>query len=134
MSRTTPDEHPPTCSDDYLEECRKALSEEQAASLSATDHWRHVDREKAHSDWDALYRKLAAIIDTAAPTSAEAQELIREHYLVASRFYVPSKAAYIGMSLFYASNDAMRDFHNQYHPEMVRFLGPAILEYAERQL
>jgi hypothetical protein len=134
MNDTTRNPDPTTWSEKRLDHCRRALSEEQAVSLAATEQWAHVDRAKAHADWASLYARIAEIIGDAAPASDRAQALVHEHYLIASRFYVPSRLAYVGMSLFYAENDDMRDFHNQFHPRMVRYLGAAIPEYAQRTL
>ncbi|WP_260148818.1 TipAS antibiotic-recognition domain-containing protein [Streptomyces sp. PanSC9] len=44
----------------------------------------------------------------------------------------PSREAYVGMSLFYAEDEAMRAFHDSYHPGMVEFLGAAIRVFAEQ--
>ncbi|MFI1654820.1 hypothetical protein ACH4ZU_07745 [Streptomyces sp. NPDC020472] len=36
------------------------------------------------------------------------------------------------MSLFYAEDEAMRAFHDSYHPGLVGFLGAAIRVFAEQ--
>ncbi|MFF9158440.1 TipAS antibiotic-recognition domain-containing protein [Streptomyces sp. NPDC014846] len=70
---------------------------------------------------------------TAAPCRDEQiQELVRRHFDIVSRFYTPSREAYVGMSLFYAEDEAMRAFHDSYHPGMVEFLGAAIRVFAEQ--
>ena len=125
--------HPPA-SPNYLYECREALSAEQARSLSATNNWAHVNREQVHADWDALYKELAPLIGRRAPDSVEVQALIRRHYSLVSRFYVPSRDAYIGMSLFYGENQAMRSFHDSHHSSMVDFLAEAIPVFARKHL
>jgi hypothetical protein len=33
---------------DYLQECRVALSSEQARPLAETDNWSHVDKQQVH--------------------------------------------------------------------------------------
>ena len=119
---------------DYLQECRVALSAEQALSLSETAHWAHVDKAKVHSDWDALYKRLAPLLQNLFASAPEVQTLMEEHYEIVSRFYAPSKLAYIGMSIFYAENTDMANFHNAYHPNMVAFLAEAIPIYAEANL
>lgn len=121
-------------SEEYLNQCRDALSREQSQSLAATDGWKHVDKEQVHKDWDTLYKELAPLIDRSRPDDVQVQGLVDRHYSIARRFYVPSKEAYIGMSLFYHSNKDMRDFHNGYHPDMVEFLGSAMKSYAEENL
>jgi hypothetical protein len=118
----------------YFQECRDALATEQAASLSATDNWSHVDKNKVHQDWDVLYKELSPLIQDSDPTSPEVQSLIERHYKILSRFYTPSKQAYIGISLFYEENEDMRNFHNAYHPAMVSFLGIAIQHYSHQYL
>jgi len=115
---------------DYLEQCRQALQEEQTRSLSATNNWAHVDRNKVHADWDTLYKQLIIHIDHTAVTDSKVQELIAQHYQIACRFYMPSKEAYIGMALFYQENADMNTFHLHYHPKLVEFLGDAIYHYA----
>ena len=117
---------------DYQEKCRQALEEEKNRSLAATNNWAHVDRAKVHADWDTLYKQCATLIDTSATTDSTVQELIAQHYQIASRFYTPSKEAYIGMALFYEENADMKKFHNQYHPRLVEFLGNAICHYASK--
>ncbi|MFF7994990.1 TipAS antibiotic-recognition domain-containing protein [Kitasatospora xanthocidica] len=116
----------------YEDECRRSLAEEQAKSLAETDNWEHVDRPRVHQDWDALYREIAARLDTSRPGDPHIQELVRRHFDIACRFYTPSMRAYVGMALFYAEDDAMREFHNAYHPWMVEFLGEAMRTFAER--
>ena len=119
---------------DYLEQCRQALQIEQSASLAASDNWAHVDRGQVHADWDALYKKLASHISTTAVNDAAVQSLMSEHFAIATRFYTPSKLAYIGMGIFYRENADMATFHNAYHPEMVNYLGDAMVVYADQQL
>ncbi len=118
-------------SSEFLSQCRSALSAEQKKSLADTANWSHVDRPQVHADWDALYKKLSAILDDSSPSTPDVQAIIAQHYSIACRFYVPTKEAYIGMALFYEENENMRDFHNSYHPRMVNFLGQAIYVYAQ---
>jgi hypothetical protein len=59
--------------------CRSALAAEQAASLAGTDDWSHVDRQQVHSDWDALYRALAAARDDSEVSSPAVQEMRTFH-------------------------------------------------------
>ena len=119
---------------EYLEQCRLALTTEQAKSLAETENWSHVDKQQAHVDWDLLYKDLSSLIDEASPSSSEVQPLMARHYSIASRFYSPSREAYIGMGLFYRDNPDMKAYHNAYHPKMVDFLGEAIYAYAQRNL
>jgi hypothetical protein len=122
-------------SDGDAQACRQALAAEQAASLATTAGWSHVDREQVHSDWDVLYRTLAvAARDGALPSQPHIQDLIAEHYMIACRFYVPSREAYIGMSLFYGENLEMRTFHNGFGPDLVAFLSQAMQHYARHEL
>ncbi len=119
---------------DYLQACRDALAQEQAASLAATNGWAHVDRNQVHADWDEIYRALAQDLGRRSPDDEGTQELILRHYGIAGRFYTPSREAYIGMALFYRDNDDMRSFHNGYHDNMVEFLVEAIASFAKHQL
>ena len=102
--------------------------------MAITNVWSHVDKEKVHADWDLLYRQLAPLVGICAPGSDEVQRLIAQHYGIASRFYVPSREAYIGLGMFYRENPAMRQFHNSYHPLMAEFLEMALREYALNNL
>lgn len=111
-----------------------ALAAEQAASLAGTDDWSHVDRQQVHSDWDALYRALAAARDDSEVSSPAVQELMAQHHALACRFSVPSTSAYIGMSLFYGENPERRTFHNGYGPDLVDFLSEAMQLFAQRNL
>lgn len=119
---------------EYLAQCRNALHAEQTKSLSATNNWSHVDKPQVHADWDALYKKLATMLDSSQPAAPAIQAIMAQHYAIAARFYVPSREAYIGMGLFYNDNNDMKNFHNAYHPNMVEFLGEAIYVYAQRNL
>jgi len=121
-------------SEEYLTECKTALNVEQTHSLSSTDNWAHVNRERVHHDWDLLYTKLAKFADEKAVDNTAVQALMKEHFEIACRFYIPSKKAYIGMGIFYKENDDMRKFHNAYHPAMVDYLGDAIVHYADNNL
>ena len=132
LTHSTMKMHPLT--QQYLSECRDALSTEQARSLSATNNWAHVNRQQVHADWDALYKELAPLLECRAPDSVEVQALIERHYCLVSRFYAPSKEAYIGMSLFYGEDPAMRSFHEAHHISMVEFLAEAIPIYAQKHL
>ena len=118
----------------YLAQCRNALNAEQTKSLSETNNWSHVNKQQVHIDWDVLYKRLATMLDGSQASSPAIQEIMAQHYAIASRFYVPSREAYIGMGLFYNDNKDMKDFHNAYHPNMVEFLGEAIYVYAQRNL
>ena len=114
--------------------CRRSLGEEQARSLAETDGWAHVDKDRVHADWDALYREIAVFLDGARPEGDRAQELIERHVQITSRFYAPTREAYIGMAMLYAEDAAMKEFHNAYHPRMVEFLGLAMRAYADKRL
>ncbi|MFF2572284.1 TipAS antibiotic-recognition domain-containing protein [Streptomyces sp. NPDC058084] len=117
----------------YEDACRRALAEEQARSLAETNDWEHVDRERVHQDWDVLYREVTASLDGGSlPGDEQVRELVRRHFDIICRFYVPSREAYVGMSLFYAEDEAMRAFHDSYHPRLVEFLGAAIKGFAEQ--
>ena len=119
---------------EYLEQCRQALTTEQTKSLAETENWSHVDKPQVHIDWDILYKELAPLIDGSLPSSSEVQSLMARHCSIGSRFYPPSKKAYIGLALFYEENSDMKAYHNSYHPKMVEFLGEAIFFYANRSL
>ncbi len=121
-------------SNEYLIECKKALDVEQTHSLSSTDNWAHVNRELVHQDWDVLYKKLAGYADKTAVDNVNVQTLMKEHFEIACRFYTPSKQAYIGMGIFYKENEDMKKFHNSYHPEIVDYLGDAMVQYADHNL
>jgi len=118
----------------YADRCRRSLGEEQARSLAETDGWAHVDKDRVHADWDALYKEIAVSIEGARPEDDQAQELIEKHFEIASRFYSPTREAYIGMAMLYSEDAAMKEFHNAYHPRMVEFLGLAIRVFADRRL
>ena len=121
-------------SNEYLNKCKNALAAEQTHSLSTTDNWAHVNRELVHQDCDVLYTKLAEYADETAVDNVNVQTLMKEHFDIACRFYTPSKEAYIGMGIFYKDNEDMKKFHNSYHPEMVEYLGDAIVHYANNNL
>ena len=121
-------------SEEFREECRIALRDEQTKSLAQTNNWSHVDRAKVHADWDVLYKKIVEHIDASDPDNEDVQKLIAEHYDIVSRFYVPSEKAYIGMALFYGENNAMQTFHTAYHPNMINFVGDAICCYVYQKL
>ncbi|MFY0577411.1 TipAS antibiotic-recognition domain-containing protein [Cystobacter fuscus] len=74
-------------SPEYLQQCRDAQAREQAASLTATDQWAHVDKAQAHQDFQRLYGDLAPLIDHSEPSSPAVQQLIARHYAIAARFY-----------------------------------------------
>lgn len=82
---------------EYLQECRSALSAEQARSLAETNNWSHVNKPQVHMDWDALYKKLTPMIERLPPSAPEIQAILARHYNIVSRFYAPSKQAYIGV-------------------------------------
>ncbi|MFL6656961.1 MAG: TipAS antibiotic-recognition domain-containing protein [Massilia sp.] len=123
-----------TASEHYLEQCRQAMNAELAASLAQTAQWAHLDKAKIHQDWDLLYQELAPLLDSELPTSPRIQTLMQRHHEIVSRFYAPSRDAYVGMALFYRDNSDMAAFHQAYHPNMVAFLGEAIYRYAHANL
>ncbi|TFC84014.1 transcriptional regulator [Cryobacterium sinapicolor] len=118
----------------YLDGCREALEEEQSRSLAATNYWEKVDRALVHRDWDALYLKIAPLVDSAAFGSEQVQSLIAAHYDIACRFYVPTARAYVGMALHYQENADMAAFHNAYQPGLAAFLADAMSIYARTTL
>ena len=123
-----------TRSEEYLSACRAALASEQARSLAETRQWAHVDKQKVHGDWDLLYRKLTPLMQGHPASSPTIQAVMAEHYEIVSRFFQPSRQAYIGMSLFYGENPDMKAFHDSYHPGMVSFLAQAMAIYAHEHL
>ena len=119
---------------EYIDSCKKALKEEQEKSLLETNNWSHVNKEEVHKNWNLLYAKIAEELDTLSPSDLKAQNFIREHYKIVGAFYKPSKEAYIGMSLFYKEDEAMRTFHKSFHVKMLNFLEEAIFIYAYKNL
>lgn len=119
---------------EYLDQCRAAQRAEQEQSLASTNNWAHVDKPQAHADFDAFYKELAPLIDANEPASPAIQALMAKHFAIVSRFYVPSREAYVGTALFYADNAEMKAFHNTYHPRLVEFLGGAVYAYAQQNL
>lgn len=119
---------------EYLDQCRAAQRAEQEQSLASTNNWAHVDKPQAHADFDAFYKELAPLIDANEPASPAIQALMAKHFAIVSRFYVPSREAYVGTALFYEDNADMKAFHNTYHPRLVEFLGGAVHAYAQQNL
>lgn len=117
-----------------LDACRAALAAEQAKSLEETANWSHVDKAQVHADWDALYQRLAPLVHSQPASAPAVQALMAEHYAIVSRFYAPSRQAYMGMGLLYEENPDMKAFHSAYHPDMVPFLAQAMFRYAETHL
>jgi hypothetical protein len=56
---------------------------------------------------DALYQELTPLVQDSSPAAPKIQATMARHFAIVSRFYVPSKQEYIGMSLFYRENAAM---------------------------
>lgn len=121
-------------SNEYQEQCRLALDKEKNKSLKETNNWEHVDRDNVHKDWATLFTKLAEMVDTYSPPDQDVQKIVSEHYKITSRFYKPSKEAYIGTSLFVIENDDFLKYHNSFHPKLAEFLGAAMRVFAERNL
>lgn len=119
---------------EYLEKCRSSLKFEQTNSLAETNNWEHVNKQQVHIDWDILYKEFALLIDNSKASDKNVQSLMERHFEITCRFYRPSREAYIGLALFYNDNQAMKDFHNSYHPKMVAFLGDSISIYAHENL
>jgi hypothetical protein len=116
----------------YLAECRKALDAEKAQSLAQTNNWAHVDRDKIHAEWQALYAEMAQhLTDHADPASEEFQGFVARHYTIIKEFYVPSKQAYIGMSLFYVEDDGFRKYHESFHPLLPLLLQKGMQHFAQ---
>ena len=87
-----------------------------------------------HADWDTLYRKLTPLMQAHPAASPTIQAVMAEHYALVSRFFRPSRQAYVGMSLFYAEDPAMKAFHDAYDPGLVPFLAEAMAVYADDHL
>lgn len=62
------------------------------------------------------------------------QALMAKHLAIVSRFYLPSREAYVGTALFYADNADMKAFHTTYHPQLVELLAEAVYVYAQQNL
>jgi len=92
----------------YADQCRRSLREEQTTSLAETDGWAHVDKDRVHADWDALYKEIAVSLEGARPEDDRAQELIEKHFEIASRFYSPTREAYIGMAMLNSKTQPCR--------------------------
>jgi hypothetical protein len=73
-------------------------------------------------------------LDGARPEDDRTQELIERHFAIASRFYSPTREAYLGMALLYSEDAAMEEFQNAYDPRMVEFLGRAMRVFADERL
>jgi hypothetical protein len=57
------------------------------------------------------------------------QKIIAKHYEISSRFYVPSKEAYIGARLFVIENGKFISYHNGFHPNLAGYLSNAMCIY-----
>jgi TipAS antibiotic-recognition domain len=68
---------------------REALSSEQMKSLAKTDNWSHVDKQRVHIDWDALYKELTPMMQHLPASAPEIQALIACHYSIVSHSMRP---------------------------------------------
>ena len=116
----------------YFDVCRKALEAEKAQSLAQTNNRAHVDRDKIHAGWQALYAEIAQnLTEHTDPESAEFQGFVARHYAIITEFYVPSPQAYIGMSLFYVEDDEFRKYHESFHPLLPLLLQKGMQHFAQ---
>ena len=121
--------------DAYAKECREAMEAEKTRSLAQTNNWGHVDRDKVHASWKSLYIQMAQALDQNVPPLNETfQEMVGKHFNIIKEFYVPSKQAYIGMSLFYVEDEEFRKYHDSFHPQLASSLSEAMQHYAMANL
>ncbi|GAA3003682.1 hypothetical protein GCM10020229_14550 [Kitasatospora albolonga] len=93
---------------------------EQAESLAGTTTG-HMWTGSGSPGLDVLYREITAVLDGGAyrgPAGSGARPQALRHRQPVLH---PVQEAYVGMSLFYAEDGAMKAFHDSYHPRMVEF-------------
>jgi hypothetical protein len=93
----------------YADLCRRSLGESRPEVSRRPAAGRTSTRTKSTADWDALYSEIADSLDDARPKDDRTQALIENHFKIASRFYSPTREAYIGMAMLYSEDAGMKD-------------------------
>jgi len=84
---------------------------------------------------DEIYAKLAESIDQGlSPESPQVQALIDAHYKMTTKFWIPNKESFIGLSEFYKSHPDFEKYYDAIHPQLLEFLSAAMKIYAEEKL
>jgi DNA-binding transcriptional MerR regulator len=98
-------------------------------------NWKKEQWLENKREADALYAELAVAINkNLAPSSIEVQALIKKHYQMTTKFWIPTRESYIGLSQLYGSHPDFVKFYNDIHPKLLDFLVEAMKIFAEREL
>lgn len=104
-------------------------------SKNKTKNWTKEQWFEYKCDGDKIHADLVeAIRQQLSPSSAEVQKIIRTHYQLVSKIWIPTRESYIGLSELYRSHPDFVKFFDDIHPKLLKFMMEAMKTYAKKEL
>lgn len=104
-------------------------------SRKTTKQWSHDEWLDVKNCGDQIHKDLAKAIDQKLdPESDQVQAIIHRHYTLQSSFFNMTKEVYLGLTELYADHPDFKNYFDEYHPDMIEYLGKAMICYAENNL
>lgn len=108
---------------DLLDECNKKIK-----------YWGDKEKNAFIQDMEKILQEIVAAINKKlAPSDAEVQNLMRQHYVWLERTWNPTKETYLGLTQLYQTPE-FRVFYDQRDPRLLAFMIEAMQIFADREL
>jgi DNA-binding transcriptional MerR regulator len=112
-----------------------AVREHLQSAADATRDWGPPELLDAKEAWDALDRRVLAVLQSGAtPDSAAALDVMAEHFAAVSRYWRPDATTYPGLGRMYAEDPEFRARYDALDPRMAEWLRDATAAYAAARL
>lgn len=100
------------------------------ASHAKTAGWKQEDWVKSGEAYDAICRRLAALLcQGVSPSSPDVQAVMADHVHWIRQFWTPEQESYANLGLLYQEPDFQK-FYEPYHPQLAPFLAQAMQVFA----
>ncbi len=105
------------------------------ASKKRTRNWTKSDYEKVRQEYDSIHLALTeALKKHEKPSSNGAQDIIRQHFQLVSKFWTPTAESYAGLGRMYLDHEDFRKMYDGYHPKLAQYLVDAMNVFAANEL
>jgi DNA-binding transcriptional MerR regulator len=97
-------------------------------------NWTKTDWEKSGTAFNQICKDLVAVMERKLSSeSADAQGIIRRHYVWLKQFWTPTKESYAGHCLMITDSD-LRKAYEAHHAQLPEFIAAGIKTFAETKL
>jgi DNA-binding transcriptional MerR regulator len=104
-------------------------------SKEKTKTWTKEQWQEYKKHMDKIHDELASAIEHhLEPSDLAVQKIIKKHYQMIAKLWIPTKDSYIGLSQLYGSHPDFVKFYSDIHPKLLNFMTEAMKLFSEKEL